>query len=426
MHKDIFKQAFRLFKANLYIGLISILGTALAISLIIVSVVGHNYHSEDYPPESNRHRTLYVKWVGVRDKENSRIHANGYLSLKTIKECFQTLETPEAVVVTSPLQPRLASVKETGKQEKCYVLFTDDVFWNVFDFKVLAGSPYTKAEFEAGIKKVILSKQMARNFFGAVDEAVGKQIQLSYVTYIVCAVVDDVLPLTDATFAQAWIPYTAANLGTNRDYEEMTGKYKCQIIARSSRDFKAIRQEVSNQINRYNASLVDYQAYFYDQPDDKFTESCRFGPGNPDMKGKRISYIVMISVLLLIPAINLSNFTMSRMKKRMGELGVRRAFGSTRMGLIIRVLSENMIYSFIGGMLGLLISYNLYWIKDMLSVSTNYAGMDIQGTLPTGVLINFKTFLAAFIFCLLLNLLSAFIPAWRVSSTPIVRSINEE
>ncbi|MCI1647317.1 MAG: ABC transporter permease [Bacteroides sp.] len=420
------KRAFNIFKDNPYAGLIAILGTALSITMLMSFFIGNRCHTMNIKPESDRDRTLYVKWVGVKYKENDNLLVNGSLSLKTIQACFRSLKSPEAIVVTSPLQPRLVSVAKSNERRKAYVLFTDDMFWKMFHFKLLSGAPYTREEFEAGIKKVVLGEKLAKTLFGSSAAAIGKNIQLSYVNYSVCAVVEDVSSMADYSFAQAWVPYTSANLAATADPAGVTGKYRCQIFAHSSHDFSVIRKELSKQVEVFNAALGDYYVDFYKQPDSRLIETWRFGPGYPDAKGHLLSSFVLFAILLIIPAINLSGFTMSRMKKRISELGVRRCFGSTRTGLIVQVLLENMIYSVIGGILGLFLSYwVLYLIRDRL-ISTNYWGLDVGVTIPVETFFNIPTFIAVFSFCLLLNLLSASIPAWRVTSVPIVNSLNNE
>ena len=79
-----------------------------------------------------------------------------------------------------------------------------------------------------------------------------------------------------------------------------------------------------------------------------------------------LGYIVVMLILLIVPAINLSSMTLSRMRRRMAEIGVRKAFGATANELMRQVFLEN----------------------------------------------------------LLMNLLSAGIPAWRASRMNIVEAIN--
>ena len=70
-----------------------------------------------------------------------------------------------------------------------------------------------------------------------------------------------------------------------------------------------------------------------------------------------MKYLIIVLVLLLIPAINMSGITQSRMRKRMAEIGVRKAFGATRSELLTQVLYENLLQTLLGGVLGLFFSY---------------------------------------------------------------------
>ena len=54
-----------------------------------------------------------------------------------------------------------------------------------------------------------------------------------------------------------------------------------------------------------------------------------------------LRYGIVIAILLLVPAVNLSGMTLSRMRRRMAEIGVRKAFGATGGELMRQVFFEN-------------------------------------------------------------------------------------
>ena len=73
----------------------------------------------------------------------------------------------------------------------------------------------------------------------------------------------------------------------------------------------------------------------------------------------------------------------------------------------------------IGGLLGFCLSFVAMWLlRDWLLVtSLGEAGLSMS-------MLNGYVFLAALFFCLVMNLMSAGIPAWRVSRVNITKSIN--
>lgn len=427
MIKTYFIQSIRILREKPYLSFISIVGTTLAISIITTLLVANMAKVANIDPENNRNRSLYVKWVGVKDKKTGNTVVNSFMSLKTIKECFQSLKTAEAVTVSSFIHPHLATLPGGANAQRCYVLYTDNVFWNVFDFHFLDGKGYDKADFDAGIKKIVISKRLAMSIFGTHENVIGKQMQISFFNYTVSGVVEDVTPIMVATYAHAWIPLTSIQGEQSSDAEGITGTYKCQIVAHKSGDFDAIRNEVDQKVKQYNTSLANYNVEFYGQPDTRYVEDHRFGAGYPDMKNSYLSNIGLILIILLVPAINLSGIILSSMRKRITELGIRKAYGATKWRLIRQILNEQMIYTIIGGALSLVVSYIVCsHLKDFGFNYNNYVGLDIQNDFNPAVFLNPVTFFIAFFFCFIINILSAAIPAWKVSSVPIVESLKEE
>ena len=56
-----------------------------------------------------------------------------------------------------------------------------------------------------------------------------------------------------------------------------------------------------------------------------------------------LRYAIVVIILLLVPAVNLSGMTLSRMRRRMAEIGVRKAFGATGGELMRQVFFENLV-----------------------------------------------------------------------------------
>lgn len=427
MYKLYFKQALAMLKENKLLSLISILGTALAICMIMVMVITYEVRVNNYSPEDNRDRTMYVRWGG-RDFKGSN-YGNGYLSLKTIRECIQTMETPEAVAIVSPWRSQLASIPGGQEKKDCLMLFTDDVFWKIFNFDFVSGSPYTKEEVQSGIKKVVIAESLARRLYGTSDAA-GKTIMISYKPYTVSGVVKDVSTIAKASYSEVWVSYSAQPFPDDTWAESITGWYQAIILAHSPADFDAIRQEMDRQLVRYNSSLADYKLTLYDQPDTHLDWEIKgLGAMGPDKTKTILQYMLVIVILLLVPAINLSGMTLSQMRKRMSEIGIRKAFGATRGTLLVQILSESMVLTLLGGVIGLFISYIAIWLMRTWLLSNSFASISsvFGGTPALSVteLLNPVIFLYAFVFCLILNLLSAGIPAYRMARKNVMEALNE-
>ena len=109
-------------------------------------------------------------------------------------------------------------------------------------------------------------------------------------------------------------------------------------------------------------------------------------------------------------------------------MAVRKTFGARRSTLLNQVLTENLVLTSIGGIIGLVLS----WIT-LHAFRTEILGMFFDssavGSSPivTGeMLFAPLLFVGCFVAILVLNLLSALLPAWLSLRKPIVESMMEK
>ena len=82
--KHYFKQAIQLLRENKLLSVISILGTALAICMIMVIVIVWQMRTANYSPEDNRDRMMYVSDTRASYKENESYNDCYLLALSLI------------------------------------------------------------------------------------------------------------------------------------------------------------------------------------------------------------------------------------------------------------------------------------------------------------------------------------------------------
>ena len=95
MLKQYLKQALNMLRENPLISVISILGTALPIAMIMIVILVFQVQLTSFVPEVNRDRMLYVE-QGTEVKTNNS-WSRGNMSVEAVRECFYSLKTPEAV-----------------------------------------------------------------------------------------------------------------------------------------------------------------------------------------------------------------------------------------------------------------------------------------------------------------------------------------
>ena len=428
MLKQYIQQAWSQLRQQPVISAVNVTGTALSIFLIMLVVMVQQVQVEPFQPESNRNRFLHVRCGSItNEKWGEGNSSNGPISVRTGRELYKSLETPEAVTLYTigtastpvglPNQPATAvDVKET-----------DDDFWRVFDFAFMDGKPYDRATFDAGQPVAVVTESVARMLFGTATGVSGREFLLAHAPYRVSSVVRDVSTLATTAYAQVWIPYTSTNQVNNTWNEDLMGMMSCTILAKSRADFPAIREECDRRLEAYNQVIGEngYKFFSRNRPYDQEKNAIAYAANyEPDLKAERRSRLVIYLILLIVPAINLSSMTQSRLRQRVSEIGVRRAFGCTRGEIAGQILAENFIVTLLAGVLGFLLSLLFAYVGNEILFSQEYSMTLNPPTVDASILIHLSTFLWALLFCFVLNLLSAGIPAWRASRMNIVESIG--
>ena len=255
----------------------------------------------------------------------------------------------------------------------------------------------------------------------------GKEFLLAHAPYRVCGVVKDVSTLAETAYAQVWIPYTSTDQVNNTWENGVMGDMSCTILAHDRSDFPAIREEAGRRLDEFNKVIGEngYRIINRNRPYDQEKNALTAGANvEPDVTAARRTRFIIFLILLIVPAINLSSMTQSRLRRRVAEIGVRRAFGCTRMELLGQILGENFIVTLLAGVLGLIISLLFaFLLGDTLFVQDWTTALN-PPVVDASILIHASTFGWALLFCFVLNLLSTGIPAWRASRMNIVEAIN--
>ncbi len=260
----------------------------------------------------------------------------------------------------------------------------------------------------------------------------GRYISLDFKSYRISGVVRDVSYVTPVTYGDVWLPYTVT-----KDYDRGFGPdqlledFSAYILTKSAAARKTVKQQVEENLKKLNSTFSGYTVSFVGQPDTYFESVFRYYSNvQPDFTALRLRHLFLFLIFLVIPAVSLLGMIDSRMERRMAECAVRRSFGARRVSIVQQVVTENLIFTLLGGFLGLMMCYGLmYFSRDtILELGLDgFSSIPLESTeafFTIGMLVNIPVFCIAFAICLLLNLLSSAIPAWKASRRPIVDSIH--
>jgi putative ABC transport system permease protein len=426
-----FRQARNIIRQEKLFSSIYIIGTGLSITIVMTLSIIFYIRIANIYPETNRDRLLIVKSAyATEPKSNSQWSSS--LSYGVVETCFLSLKGAEAVSAVMDLWNYDGRVQPEGSRDQwpVTVKHVDTGFWTVFPFRFIDGKPFTEADMQSGIQTAVIAESLARRLFGTTD-VTGRTVSLNFKTYRVSGVVRDASSVTEQTYAQLWLPYTLIpDYRRGEGPGRLMGSMKVYILAPSAASVEQVRQEAIANVSRLNQSQDGVEFSILGQPDRQWQTTFRFWSNQePDFGIILCQYGLIFLLLLLVPAVSLSGMTDSRMERRMTEIGLRRAFGARISSLMTQIITENLLFTLIGGAVGLLASCAIIvlgrsWIMD---VGQSYVARSVEGTeviLSPAMLLNLPVFAIALAICFVLNLLSSIIPAWRNARRQIIHSLN--
>lgn len=203
--------------------------------------------------------------------------------------------------------------------------------------------------------------------------------------------------------------------------EGLVGNCLVAVVAKKGSSLKALEKEIETNITILNNNLREFtfEQTMHTQAQSNFFKSNMINP-------IRI-FIILILILLIIPAINMSGLLSTQIKKRSAEIGIRKAYGASNVQIGGQLLFENLLLTLIGGIIGLLLSViSVVLFKNALLGDITTVNVMESFHLPLNAFFRPLLFLSAFLFCLIINLLSAIIPVWSASRTTIIETIKGE
>lgn len=427
------RQSFMMLKQNPLFSSLYIIGTGLAISMVMLLAVLYYVKVGDIYPETNRSRMLIASGVHMQNIEDNDWNSTWKYSGVFVKECFYPLKGVEAVTAVTDAESWFVKVNNVKRPLSGMVKLTDTGFWKVFDFSFIHGKPFTEADFRSGIREAVISEELARLVFQKTD-VVGQYIKLNYADYRVCGVVKSPSYAMNLSYAQVWLPYTCIpDYVKNNNQWGAIGPFQVAILLPSASDADKVKSQVDEYVRKFN--LLPHEGYRL------------LMHGQPYLYWKTLFYVndmtdldffkvlrqmgLWVLMLLLVPALNLSGMISSRMERRLPEIGVRKAFGATGRRLFSQVMWENLLLTCLGGIIGLFISFGMVALArgsllTVLDRGTASLPDNMQMSITSDMLFNPTLFVMTFVVCVVLNLVSALIPTCIALKKDIVYSINKQ
>ena len=373
----------------------------------------------------NRSRTVYVKGMAKRAVNDTlRWEPTSYTATQ-VKEWLYTLKSAEVVSATVNAS-RYTSDRQYLKCDNHKLVpvvtrMVDANFFKVYQFRFVYGRPFTQEEclnenyyIENAAVPAVISRDIAEQAFGKDVDPVGKTLNYGFLIRIV-GVIEPTSSIMEESFGQLF-------LALDQEAERVI------VVLKEGCTVKDLEKELAEIARKRSVSDKEYDysiiSTLLPHAQMKMSEDGVALPWSSVFK----SLFPKVFVLLLVPALNLSGLVAARMRRRVAEMGVRKAFGAKRRTLLTQVIAENLVLTLCGGFVGLVITWLLLYVfRSWLFFAVGNTAFTLpEPTVDGEMLFSPLIFVIGLAVCIVLNLMAALIPAWLSLRNPIVESMNEK
>ena len=341
---------------------------------------------------------LVVVWSKPAGAERTETSPADFYEWRKRSKSFQSLEawTGGQINISTSDHPQqvLGSIMTPG-------------FHSMSGSRIFLGRDFLPEEGQVGRDKVvILSHRLWSQHFGSDRNLIGQPVRINGMAYTVVGVTppgfQDRLPF------QLWVPLALPPDAISHDFHWMSvmGRLKDGVtMAQAQAEMDGIAQQLAQEFPKTNSNWgVSVEPLHLDW--------------FPKEKQRNLWLLLgAVGFLLLIGCVNVANLMLARATTRRREVALRAALGASRVHIFAQLLSESLIVSITGGLLGSVLAA---WITKgiVLAMPENLlpSEADIRISLPV------------LLFTLLLTILTGLLfgtaPAWQASRQNLVEILK--
>jgi putative ABC transport system permease protein len=403
------KEALESLNANKMRSLLTILGIVIGVASVIALLsIGEGAGSSITGQiESIGTNVLYV----LRGNDNEDVTNPHILTMRDVEALENYPQTSEIAYV-APMISSMNEISFSDESEEASISGVTPDYQYVQNLTMAEGVFITEGQVEGRSAVVVLGPEIAQNLMGRSMGVVGKTVRIAGYPYRVIGV-------TEAKGGSAF---------NNPD----TNVY----VPISTAQTRLVRSNTPNQVQYILVSIEDAEEadLAIQQVKEVLRKTHRIPPRNPDDftvlnqqdfldVASSITGILTIflggigAISLLVGGIGIMNIMLVSVTERTREIGLRKALGARKMDILVQFLTESVLLSMIGGLLGIVLGWLISLVVGQIAVQSG-TYLEISVTL--------NSVLLATLFSATVGIFFGYYPANRAASLAPVEALRYE
>jgi putative ABC transport system permease protein len=319
-------------------GLGMVIGTASLILVVTIGLTGKQYVLNLI--QGIGANLIYAQYEGGSQRITNT--APDYLTADDMKA---VLEQVPGIAAASPvvmLNERVAV--GDGKERDMQILGTYPEYHEVRNLVVTSGRFFDQEDEQGHNKVGLITEKMAEEVYGSPEAAVGKVLPLSQLPFTVIGTFRERVNTfgeSEVTTNTLVIPYTVSRY--------FTDKTEVKMIYFSVVDSSMI-EPVTEQIKRVIQSRHRAESVY-----DITNLTQLVKTAERAANALTLMLLGVAAVVLLVSGIGIMNIMLATVSSRIREIGIRKALGATNREIRFQFLSEAILISVGGGLVGVVI-----------------------------------------------------------------------
>jgi putative ABC transport system permease protein len=358
-----------------------VIGTASVILVVTIGMTGKQYIQELIQKIGTN--SVEVEYAGGGATPAERVRYNDFLTLDDEKAVDQQVP---GVMYSSPVLSMHNRISFPGGiQKDTVVLGVTPDYQQIRNLIVTQGRFFDQTDDSAHIKCAVVTEQFAKEEYGSDDLAVGQNFQILGIPFTIIGVFKESV----SDFGQSEIqdetvlvPYTVARYFTGT--ERVNQIY---FSLQSMNEVPEAAREIVNVISSRHHPGSSYQAQTLA---DLLVTAAKIADA-------LTAVLVMVAaVTLAVGGVGIMNIMLANVRSRIREIGIRKALGATYREIKLQFLTEAILISITGGIVGSLVGlaipfsirvfsgydFPISWLSVLIALTAATLVGVIFGTVP--------------------------------------------